>query len=166
MKIHPVMQHFLPDDPRMDQTFAACEEMGMGIVAHSGSSRTGIEWAEPRAYAPLLDAHPNLKLVLAHLGGGRWDQAVQLAEAYPTVRFDLCEIIAWAGAPGAPTHDELGHMIQAIGPSRVMFGTDFPWYDVDRTVNQVMGLPHLAEEERLAILGTNAVSFFGLPVAV
>ena len=101
VKIHPVLQRFLPDDPRMDAIFTACEELRMGVVAHAGASRSGTEWAEPNAYAALLDAHPRLKLVLAHLGGGRWKQAQQLAEAYPAVCFDLCEIIAWAGAPGA-----------------------------------------------------------------
>jgi predicted TIM-barrel fold metal-dependent hydrolase len=166
MKIHPVMQRFLPSDPRMDEIFSACEEMDLGVVAHAGASRSGTEWAEPNAFAALLDAHPRLKLVLAHMGGGRWKQAGQLAEAYPGVCFDLCEIIAWAGSPGAPTHDELGRMIKEIGPKRVMFGTDFPWYEVDRTVDQIMALPHLSEEERLGILGTNAVTHLGLPVLI
>jgi predicted TIM-barrel fold metal-dependent hydrolase len=166
VKIHPVMQRFLPDDPRMSEIFTVCEELGLGVVAHAGASRSDPEWAEPDAYAALLDAHPRLKLVLAHLGGGRWKQTQRLAEAYPALRFDLCEIIAWAGAPGAPDHDELGRMIKAIGSQRVMFGTDFPWYQVDRTIDQVMALPHLSEEERQGILGTNAVSYLGLPVAV
>jgi uncharacterized protein len=165
-KIHPVIQQFLPDDPRMDQIFDACQELEMGVIAHAGSSRSSPEWAEPAAFATVLDDHPDLKLVLAHLGGGRWQQTCQLAEAYPSVRFDLCEIIAWCGAPGAPTHDELGRMIKQIGAERVMFGTDFPWYQVDRTVDQVMALPYLGDEERALILGVNAVNYLGLPVRV
>ena len=165
-KIHPVMQRFLPDDPRMDQIFDACEELEMGVIAHAGSSRGGPEWAEPQAFAAVLDAHPGLKLVLAHLGGGRWQQTCQLAAAYPSVCFDLCEIIAWCGAPGAPTRNEMGRMIKEIGAERVMFGTDFPWYQVDRTVDQVMALPHLCEEERALILGVNAVNYLGLPVRI
>ena len=165
-KIHPVMQRFLPDDPRMDEIFGACEELEMGVIAHAGSSRLGPGWAEPQAFAAVLDAHPGLKLVLAHLGGGRWQQTCQLAAAYPGLCFDLCEIIAWCGAPGAPTHDELGRMIKQIGAERVMFGTDFPWYQVDRTVDQVMALPHLCDEERALILGVNAINYLGLPVRI
>jgi uncharacterized protein len=165
-KIHPVMQQFLPHDPRMDQIFDACEELEMSVIAHAGSSRGGPEWAEPEAFAAVLDARPRLKLVLAHLGGGRWQQTCRLAAAYPNVRFDLCEIIAWCGAPGAPTHDEMGRMIKQIGAERVMFGTDFPWYQVDRTIDQVMALPHLCDEERALILGVNAVNYLGLPVPV
>jgi len=54
-------------------------------------------------------------------------------------------------------------MIKSIGADRVMFGTDFPWYQVDRTVDQVMHLPYLSAEERQLILGVNAVDFLGLP---
>lgn len=165
-KIHPVMQRFVPDDPRMDAIFGACEELQVGVIAHAGSSRAGREWAAPSAFASLLEAHPNLKLVLAHLGGGRWRQTCQLAAAYPGVCFDLCEIIAWCGAPGAPTSAEMSRMIRELGAERVMFGTDFPWYRVDRTVDQVMSLPHLSEEERELILGVNAVRYLGLPVRV
>ena len=165
-KIHPVMQRFLPDDPRMDDIYTACEELEMGVIAHAGASRAGPEWAEPRAFGAVLDAHPRLKLILAHLGGGRWQQTVALADAYPQLRFDLCEIIAWTGAPGAPTNDELGRMIKDIGADRVMFGTDFPWYQVDRTVDQLLHLPHLSDEERQLILGVNAVDFLGLPVGI
>ena len=34
----------------------------MGVIAHAGSSRSGPEWAEPEAFAAVLDAHPRLKL--------------------------------------------------------------------------------------------------------
>ena len=65
--------------------------------------------------------------------------------------FDLCEIIAWTGAPRAPTTDQLGRLIRQIGPERVLFGTDFPWYELDRTIDQLMSLPHLSDEEQMCI---------------
>lgn len=166
IKIHPIVQAFMPDDPRMDAIYATCEDLGLGVIAHTGASKDGPEWAQPRAYVPVLAAHPYLKLVLAHLGGARWRQVVDLAGAFANVSFDLCEIIAWTGAPGAPSRDQLGRMIKEIGPGRVLFGTDFPWYDVEATVNQVMDLPHLGVEEKEAILGANAIRTLGLDVAL
>ena len=56
----------------------------------------------------MLEAFPDLTLVLAHLGGGAWRQTVHLAGTFPQVSFDLCEIVEWVGAPGAPGRDELG----------------------------------------------------------
>jgi uncharacterized protein len=162
IKVHPVVQRFLPDDPGMTATYALCEEFGLTVLSHSGTSRSDPQYADPFAFAAVMEAHPRLHLLLAHLGGSSWHQIREFAAAYPSVSFDLCEIIAWTGAPGAPTADELGRLIRDIGADRVLFGTDFPWYELDRTVDQLMELPHLSDEERRGILGENAIRRMGL----
>jgi hypothetical protein len=162
IKIHPVVQGFVPDDPRMSPTYAACEELGLTVLSHSGLTKGPLQRSDPFAFSAVMDQHPGLHLLLAHLGGASWHQVAKFAAAYPTVSFDLCEIIAWTGAPGAPTADELGRLIADIGPERVLFGTDFPWYELDRTIDQLMSLPHLSDEQRLGILGENAVQRMGL----
>ena len=115
----------------------------------------------------MAERWPNLKLVLAHLGGAAWRETEELAAAFPQVMFDLSEIIEWPGSPNAPTGADMVDLIRNVGVERVMLGSDFPWYDPAMTVDRVMGLPLLSEQERSAILGGNAVSFFGLdgPVA-
>jgi predicted TIM-barrel fold metal-dependent hydrolase len=162
IKIHPIVQGFSADDPRMAPTYAACRELGLTVLAHSGSTNGPTQLADPFAYAAVMDQHPGLHLLLAHLGGASWHQVAEFAAAYPTVSFDLCEIIAWTGAPGAPTADELGRLLLEIGPERVFFGTDFPWYELDETIDQLMSLPHLSDEQRRGILGENAVQRMGL----
>jgi len=164
IKLHPVAQRFEPNDPRMHPVYATCEELGLVVLSHTGSAKGGEPFAEPHAFAEVLEQHPRLTLVLAHLGGGSWRQTLSLARAFPKVTFDLCEIIEWTGAPKAPTAEELAWMIKEIGPERVMLGTDFPWYDLDRTVELVMALPVLSTEEKQQILGANAVGTLDLPV--
>ncbi|HWD54967.1 MAG TPA: amidohydrolase family protein [Acidimicrobiales bacterium] len=164
IKLHPPMQSFAPDDPRLDAIYETCLELGLSVLAHSGSTRHGPA-ADPFAFSAVLEAHPGLHLVLAHLGGASWRQVTPFAAAYPSVSFDLCEIIAWTGAPHAPTADELGVLIRNVGPERVLFGTDFPWYELDRTIEHLMSLPHLSDEERLGILGENAISRIGLDLS-
>jgi hypothetical protein len=166
IKIHPIAQAFLPDDPAMYDTYRACAESGAAVIAHAGAAKGSTQWAEPNAYAAVLRDHPDLRVVLAHLGGARWRQAADLAAAFPNVSFDLCEIVAWVGAPGAPTRDELAMMIREIGADRVLFGTDYPWYDVEATIHQVMDLPYLSAEEKDGILGANAIRILGLAVRV
>ncbi|GAI54067.1 unnamed protein product, partial [marine sediment metagenome] len=51
------------------------------------------------AFAKILKAFPELRLVLAHMGGGAWRQLLELAQAYPNAYFDCCEIMEWTGAP-------------------------------------------------------------------
>jgi uncharacterized protein len=164
VKLHPVAQRFQPDDARMERVWRACEAFDLVVLSHTGSAKGGETFAEPRSFAPVLQRHPLLKVVLAHLGGGSWRQTPELARAFPQVAFDLCEIIEWTGAPGAPSDQELARLIREIGPERVMLGTDFPWYDLDRTVELVMGLPLLSTGEKEEILGANAVRILDLPV--
>jgi predicted TIM-barrel fold metal-dependent hydrolase len=164
IKLHPVVQRFEPGDPRMRPVFEACRELGLTVLSHTGSAKGGERFAEPAAFATVLPELPGLTVLLAHLGGGQWRQTVDLARAFPSVVFDLCEIIEWTGAPNAPTAEQLATMVQEIGHERVMLGTDFPWYDLDHTVELVMDLPVLATEQKEAILGANAARALGLPV--
>jgi uncharacterized protein len=164
IKVHPVVQRFEPGDPRMHPVYEACREMGLAVLSHTGSAKGSETYADPNGFAAVMESFPGLTLVLAHLGGGRWRQTADLAQSFPALLFDLCEIIEWAGAPNAPTVDGLAALIGEIGPERVMLGTDFPWYDLDRTADQVMNLPKLGTEEKEGILGANAVRILGLRV--
>jgi predicted TIM-barrel fold metal-dependent hydrolase len=156
VKLHPVVQGFLPNDSRLGPSYRTCVEMGLTVLAHSGTAKGTIQYAEPRAFADLARAWPDLKLILAHLGGGSWRQTRELARAFPGLYVD------WTGAANAPTAAELARLIRDIGAHRVLLGTDFPWYDLDRTLERLMALPLLAREEKEAIAGANAARLFGL----
>ena len=130
VKLHGPAQGFNMSDERMWPAYSACQEMGIPIVAHSGPDKLGAGYAEPRAFAGMLAAFPDLKVVIAHMGGGTWGQARELAEAYSNAYFDCCEIIEWVGgATNAPGEEEFAQLIWDIGASRVLMGSDFPWYD-------------------------------------
>ena len=162
VKLHPVVQQFMPNDPRLAPSYRTCIELGLVVLAHSGTAKGTTQYAEPRAFADLARAWPDLKVIVAHLGGGSWLQTLELARAFPHLMFDCCEIIEWTGAPNAPSAEELARLIRDIGSHRVMLGTDFPWYDLDRTAERVMALPILAREEKEAILGVNAARLLNL----
>ena len=162
IKIHPVLQGFMPDDPRMEPIYRTCVELDLLVLSHSGAAKAGARYGEPRSFAPLLGTFPELKLIMAHLGGASWERTADFARAFPHVTFDLCEIIEWVGAPNAPTVTQLARLIRDVGPDRVMLGTDFPWYDLGRTADLVMDLPVLTIEEREAILGANAARILRL----
>ena len=53
-------------------TYRACEELGLPIIAHSGPDRSGAGYAEPPAFVEMLRSFPELKVVVAHLGGAAW----------------------------------------------------------------------------------------------
>jgi len=165
VKLHPVLQKFEPNDPRLHPVYQACTEMGLTVLSHTGPARDGEPFAEVPAFAPMLAEFPGLTVVLAHLGGGKWQDTLAVARAFPKVAFDLCEIIEWAGAPGAPTAAELATLIRDIGPERVVLGSDYPWYEPAHTAELVESLPVLSRAEKDAILGENAARILRLPVA-
>lgn len=64
----------------------------------------------------------------------------------------------------APTREEIAEVIRTVGPDRVMMGSDFPWCDIDHTVDVVLDLPGLTSAEKHAIIGENAARFFQLSI--
>ncbi|MCW2942852.1 MAG: hypothetical protein JWN00_5837, partial [Actinomycetia bacterium] len=142
--------------------YDTCSDAGLVVLSHSGPGHRGDASARPSEFGPVLQRWPNLRLVLAHLGGASWRETAELAGTYPQVAFDLSEIIEWVGAPHAPSATDLTELIRHIGADRVMLGSDFPWYDPVRTANLVDGLPGLGTEERAAILGGTAVRLLDL----
>jgi predicted TIM-barrel fold metal-dependent hydrolase len=164
VKLHPVVQKFEPNDPRMHPVYQACIEMGLTLLSHTGPAQGGEPFGEVPAFGPMLAEFPDLSVVLAHLGGGKWQDTLAVAQAFPNVAFDLCEIIEWAGAPKAPTPAELATLIRAIGSERVVLGSDYPWYEPAHTADLVLSLPVLSQAEKNAILGENAARILRLPV--
>jgi len=162
IKLHPVSQGFLPDDARLGAIYEACSETGLVVLSHSGPGHHGGASARPSEFAPVLERWPDLRLVLAHLGGASWAEAAALAAAFPQVVFDLSEIVEWVGAPNAPSPADLVGLVRSIGVERVMFGSDFPWYDPGHSADRAAGLPGLAPAELEAVLGGNATRYLGL----
>ncbi len=162
VKLHGASQGFSMSDERLWPTCAACRELGVPIIGHSGPDRQGAGFAEPRGFGAMLKAFPDLTVVLAHMGGATWGQALEIADTYPNAFFDCCEIIEWTDGEHAPTDVQLARLIQDIGAHRVMMGSDYPWYDLDHTVERVMELPLLSAEEKEGIVGANAMAILKL----
>lgn len=162
IKLHGPAQGFYMGDERLWPTYAACQERGLPVIGHSGPDREGRGFAEPRAFGAALAAFPELTIVLAHMGGATWQQCREIAETYPNAFFDCCEVMEWTHSERGPSDDELARLILDIGPERVMMGSDFPWYDLDRSVERVMDLPLLSAEQKAGIVGANALRILGL----
>jgi predicted TIM-barrel fold metal-dependent hydrolase len=162
VKLHPVEQRLGFLDETMQHFYRLCADLDLTILSHSGASRGGFDFGHPRTFGQ-PPATSGLRLIVAHLGGGHWQHICDLAERWQQVTFDLSEIVSWIGAPHAPSAKEIVAIIRRIGVERVMFGSDFPWYDPDVVMNIVASLPGLSVDESAAILGENAIRILRLP---
>jgi len=158
VKLHPIVQRLAPATPALWPVYELCQEMRLPVVFHSGALWPS-QWnalARPAAFADVLEAFPDLPVVLAHLGCGSYDEAAALAERFPQVMFDTCAVVTAADVPWRLSDTEAVALTRRLGVGRVCFGSDYPWFDPAADAARVAALRELTEAERAAILGDNA----------
>lgn len=162
LKIHPVAQGFAPDDERMWPVYEWMVKHDLPLTAHSGINVDEKScFGEPERWLPVLEEFKDLKLILAHLGNGFWDQTIEIADKYQGVMFDTA--IAISQIKGPKTLDDAGavDMIRTIGSDRILFGSDYPWINPLKDIERIKNLD-IAEEDKKLILGGNAEKLFNL----
>ena len=159
IKLHPASQRFFPGDGRLWPAYETAQELRLPIIFHSGTFAGGTQYAEPKNFVEVLDSFPSLTLVLAHLGMGFVSEAISLSKTYPNVQFDCSGIIS-TGERGISDADFVG-VIREIRVERVMFGSDFPWFDPGTAIERLISLD-FSEQERRLILAENAMRIYRL----
>ena len=158
VKMHPEYQAFTLGDQRLDRICAACVRHNMTVCFHAGEDLgfPNPPRSNPAAFAALLDRHPKLRAVLAHLGSWRmWDE-VERHLAGREVYLDCSFVHEHLDADLALA------IIRRHGADKVLFASDSPWGDQAGTLAWLRALP-LSGPELEKILGGNAVRLLGLP---
>jgi predicted TIM-barrel fold metal-dependent hydrolase len=160
VKIHPVLDHYAVTEAALDEVFAVAQAHRWPILTHTDVDGTPMGAA---CYEPLIQAYPDVALILAHLRLG----AIPLAKRYENVYLDTTYV--------NPINVEVG--VDALGPSKILFGSDAAeGFDVGRAPGRVRprrsyaglvdglrerGIPDAALEQ---ILYENALALFGIEV--
>jgi uncharacterized protein len=130
VKMQPNAGGYYPDSRECFEIYRALKENDMILLTHVGDELKPFEplYSHPRYFRNVLDSFPDLKIILAHLGGyNTWDD-LDMILGYRNAYFDTamsCEI----------GEKEFLGLIERIGIDRVLFGTDFPWYDMNKAVD-------------------------------
>lgn len=162
LKIHPVAQGFAPDDERMWPVYEWLVKHDLPITAHSGMNVDGeSKFGEPERWIPVLEEFNDLKLILAHMGGGSWDKAIEIADKFPQVMFDTAIAISYITGPGILNDEDAVDLIRTIGAERILFGSDYPWINPAGDIERIRGL-NISEDDKKLILGENATKLFNL----
>jgi predicted TIM-barrel fold metal-dependent hydrolase len=163
LKLHPAAQRFYPADQRLFPVYERAQELGLPITFHCGPFALGPDeggYAHPHHYAPLLRRFPRLRAVLAHAGLGAYRDALALAQEFPQALFDCCGLINGSDPNPLLADDEAAAFLRAIGTQRIMFGSDYPWFDPALDAARIARLP-LSPQERRAVLHDNAARLLG-----
>lgn len=169
LKLHPVSNRFYPYDRGLWPAYQRAMELGLPILFHSGEAEVAgyseADYARPKNFEQVLESFPKLVIILAHLGKGFLEESVALARKYDNVYFDTSAILSGREIKsGFASAGEAVKLIRTIGVSRVLFGSDWPWFDPLLAIWQIEGLD-LSEEEKRRILGLNAAKVFRLRIA-
>ena len=171
VKIHPVYQDVAIDDPRFVRILARCGELGLMVVMHGGADIgfPGVEKCSPAMLRRALDRAGPVTLVAAHMGGWRnWQEVPEYlldTGIYLDTAFSLGNIspIDDHYAPDElPMLNEVQfcELVRLFGADRILFGTDSPWDDMQKSVDRIRHLP-LTENEKTAIFSGNALRLLG-----
>lgn len=164
IKLHPTNQRFYPNDRRLWPVYDRAQELGLPIIFHSGALPLGqqtADYAHPKHFPDVLSAFPRLTVVMAHLAFGDVAACADLARAYPNVFFDCCGVINGTEKTPVLSDEAAVAALRQVGAERVMFGSDYPWFDPALDAARIQRLP-LTDAERRAILLDNAIRILAL----
>ncbi len=156
VKLHPDIQGFKVDDYRCLKIYELCEKKGLPVLFHTGDTR--YDYSNPNRIKPILDIYENLTVIGAHLGGySMWDEATKELAGKKNFFVDCSSSMAFLSAEKAT------ELIRAYGADRVLFGTDYPMWNMSEEMQRFAALD-LDDEERELILYKNAQKLFDIDV--
>ncbi len=174
IKLHPVYQLTDMDDPSYVRVLRAAADCGLLVLIHAGIDVGFLDrtYSDVGKIALALDAVPDGRYILAHMGGWRqWDEAQALFAGRENVWIDTSfslDDMTPLGDGFYETHslsrlsqERFLQMAEAFGAEKLLFGTDSPWEDQAAEIAKIRALP-LEENEKTAILGGNAKALLGL----
>jgi uncharacterized protein len=124
-KVHVQVGRFDPRDPVLASVWARLEEIGTPVVIHCGSGPLAGEHTGPQPVTGLLERHPRLQLVIAHLGMPEYREFLDLAERYERVHLDTTMFATDFTERLMPFDPALRPRLGALR-DKVLLGTDFP----------------------------------------
>jgi predicted TIM-barrel fold metal-dependent hydrolase len=164
-KVHVQVGRFDPRDPHLDAVWARLEETGTPVVIHCGSGPLKGEHTGPRPVTGLLQRHPRLQLVIAHLGMPEYREFLDLAERYERVHLDTTMFATDFTERLMPFDPDCRPRLGALR-DKVLLGSDFPSIPY-AYAHQLQALHRLdlGEEWLRAVLWGNGARLFELDPA-
>lgn len=169
LKLGPIYQHVHPHDKRFYPLYQRCNELGMPLLFHQGS--TTPRTAPLRVSSPLLIEDiaiefPKLKIQIAHMGHPWYTETIQVLRKQPNVFADISSL--W---PRPWQFYNAMILAQEYGVTdQIVYGTDYPFATPEDTIQGFLGLnkmvegtnlPRVREDVIEAIMDKNAERIYG-----
>lgn len=156
LKLHPVHEQFLLDDPGSLALVEAADRQGVPVVVHTDST---VQGAEPWRLMFVAQDFPRTTFIMAHIGGnGSEVQNLSIARLAKAVDNVILDVSTTVTDPAA-TYLEPAKI---LGPERVCFGSNAPLHPMAPNLLKI-DLLEMDDEWRQLMLGGNIQRLLSLP---
>lgn len=132
LKYHPEFQFHPIDSPHALRLFSHCEELGVTVLSHSGSTGSEPQWIQRMSALPRFRAVfkrcPNLRFILGHCGLRNVDDAIAYNREFPNV---------WLETSGQPV-PILKKIFRQADTDRVLFGSDWAFSTIPLALSRAL----------------------------
>jgi predicted TIM-barrel fold metal-dependent hydrolase len=110
--------------------FVHCGVLSVGARRKLGlPSRFEARFGQPLDVQTLAAAWPRLPFIIPHFGAGFFREALMAADMCANIHLDTSSSNAWMKyVPGATLETVFKQAVQAVGPERLLFGTDSSFF--------------------------------------
>jgi len=172
VKLLPVNRCYRLSDPACRPFFEKAAELGAAMTVHYGVTVDpggDLRYADPTDLSPVARDFPEVTFVIAHFGAGYLQEALRLGYQCKNVCLDSSGTNNWMDYDqhGFTLAEVFDRTLTALGPERVLFGTDSgttapyrAWikHQQLRTLEEL----GLSERDRDLVARANAVRIFRL----
>lgn len=171
VKFYTGYEYFFAGDRSVitDAVIRTLVDRDVPVIFHTGDTYSGepgakLKYAHPLTIDDLATDHPDLKIIMAHLGNPWMTDAAAVLYKNPNVYADIS---GWVY--GEFTDEDRDYLTRKLMDARgylgsldkLLFGSDWPISDQASYVEFVRHLP-ITEEEKQAIFSENAKKLFKL----
>ena len=144
VKLHPSLQAFAPDDERHWPLYEKCEEIGLVLLFHTGTSGIGagqpggqgirLDYARPIRLDAVAASFPDLQIIAAHFGYPWHLELLAMALHKTNIYIDIS---GWSPRyiPTEVIRDMKGRL-----QDQFLFGSDYPFIQPKRCMEELTGL--------------------------
>jgi len=150
MKMHPSNQTFRPDAASAMRIYRWCGDEGIAVFWHCGPAgiepKLGQYLSQVRFYERPIRENPRTTFVLGHAGALQHREALALQKRYANAWLDISSL----------SLQQLRDLIDEGDTSRILFGSDWPFYHPVLPLAKVLIATEGRPAVRKAILHDNA----------
>jgi hypothetical protein len=133
-------------DKRMEPIYAYCMRHNLPLTLHMGTTyarNAPADLGRPIYVDEVALRHPELKIVMAHMGHPWWDECIIVARKQPNV---YCEVSALYYRPWQFWNILVAAQEYTIhNRNKIFWGTDFPYTTPEESLEGLKNVNHLVE---------------------